>query len=364
MAGTLRQVAVSKLPMLYFGEEPMKWSRQARSACGVAALAFGSLIAVGCQQQPVVWRDPSQHRVQFVTVENNVRLEVLDWGGSGRPVVLLAGLGNTAHIFDGFAEKLVTTSHVYGITRRGFGASSHADTGYAEQRLANDVLQILDSLRIVAPALAGHSIAGDELTAIGSQHSDRIAGLVYFDAAADPTDDYTEYEALRQKLPAAMRNPPTPSAADRKSFQAYRDWQLRATGTPFPESELRNIYSVNPDGSLGAYNGARGAGDAIRAGGRKRDYSHIQVPVLMFTWFPLPIDQQLLQYPTHDPQERAAIEAAYGADADWTNRRIKSVQSAGVGAHVVKLPGANHYLFISNEADVLRELRAFLAGLH
>src|SRR5258707_4207643 len=30
---------------------------------------------------------------------------VLDWGGSGRPVVLLAGLGFTAHVFDGFAEK-------------------------------------------------------------------------------------------------------------------------------------------------------------------------------------------------------------------------------------------------------------------
>ena len=26
------------------------------------------------------WRDPSPHRVQFITVENNVRLEVLDWG--------------------------------------------------------------------------------------------------------------------------------------------------------------------------------------------------------------------------------------------------------------------------------------------
>jgi pimeloyl-ACP methyl ester carboxylesterase len=33
-------------------------------------------------------------------------------------------------------------------------------------------------------------------------------------------------------------------------------------------------------------------------------------------------------------------------------------------AHVVTLPGANHYVFLSNEADVLREMGAFLAGLH
>ena len=160
-----------------------------------------------------------------------------------------------------------------------------------------------------------------------------------------------------------MRNPPTPSAADRKSFQVYRDWQLQATGAPFPESELRNIYAANPDGSLGAYNGSRGVADAIRAGGQRRDYSRIQVPILAFTWFPLSVDQQLLQYPTNDPQERAAIEAAYTADASWTNRRMQSLRSAQADVHVFQLPGANHYLFISNEADVLRELRAFLATL-
>src|ERR1039458_1970022 len=41
-------------------------------------------------QEPSSWHDPSRHKVQFVTVEDGVRLEVLDWGGTGRPVVLLA----------------------------------------------------------------------------------------------------------------------------------------------------------------------------------------------------------------------------------------------------------------------------------
>ena len=68
--------------------------------------------------------DSSPHTVQFVVVDDNVKLEVLDWGGAGRPLVLLAELGNDAHIFDKFAPKLTATYHVYGITRRGFGASS------------------------------------------------------------------------------------------------------------------------------------------------------------------------------------------------------------------------------------------------
>ena len=42
--------------------------------------------------------DRTPHKVHFITVEDNVKLEVLDWGGSGRPVVLLTGLGDNAHV--------------------------------------------------------------------------------------------------------------------------------------------------------------------------------------------------------------------------------------------------------------------------
>ncbi len=86
------------------------------------------------------WRDESPHTAQFITVDSNVKLEVLDWGGSGRPLVLLAGLGNTAHVFDKFAPKLTSAYHIYGITRRGYGASSDPNSGYAADRLGDDVL--------------------------------------------------------------------------------------------------------------------------------------------------------------------------------------------------------------------------------
>lgn len=92
------------------------------------------------------WRiDSSPHSVQFVAVDDNVKLEILDWGGSGRPLVLLAGLGNTAHIFNRFALKLTPAYHVYGVTRRGFGASSApvpANDNYSADRLGDDVLSV------------------------------------------------------------------------------------------------------------------------------------------------------------------------------------------------------------------------------
>jgi len=111
-------------------------------------------------QQLSNWRDPSPHKVQFVTVDHDVRLEVLDWGGHGRPVVLLAGY-LTAHAYDGFAEKLSPFCHVYGITRRGWGASSRSDSGYSAQRSSDDVLEVLSALKLSQrPVLAGHSFGG------------------------------------------------------------------------------------------------------------------------------------------------------------------------------------------------------------
>src|SRR5438552_3289501 len=86
-----------------------------RTGPHVFVLSIVSVLAPSCAQKPAVWRDPSSHKVQFATVDEKVKLEVLDWGGRGRPIVLLSGLGNTAHVFDDFASKLTTDYHVYGI---------------------------------------------------------------------------------------------------------------------------------------------------------------------------------------------------------------------------------------------------------
>jgi hypothetical protein len=144
--------------------------------------------------------DSSPHTVQFITVDKDVHLEVLDWGGSGRPVVLLAGLGNTAHVFDQFAPKLAADYHVYGITRRGFGASSApapANGNYSADRLGDDVLAVIAALKLNRPVLVGHSIAGEELSSIGSRYPEKVAGLIYLDAGYP----YAYYDRTQGNLP-------------------------------------------------------------------------------------------------------------------------------------------------------------------
>ena len=98
----------------------------------------------------------------FAEVDKNVKLEVLDWGGAGRPLILLGGLGSTADVFGSFAPKLASAYHVYGITRRGFGDSSvpiPEGANYSADRLGDDVLAVIDFLKLKRPVLVGHSIS-------------------------------------------------------------------------------------------------------------------------------------------------------------------------------------------------------------
>ena len=159
-----------------------------RATLLVTALGIleGSILAFGLSSQVPPWRDPSPHVARRVTVDSTVQLQVLDWGGSGTPVVLL-GCYLSAHMYDEFAPKLTNGFHVYGITRRGIGESDKPAAGYSVQRSANDVLEVLDSLNVEKTLLVGHSCAGQILTVFAAQHSDRLNGLVYLDGATDPT---------------------------------------------------------------------------------------------------------------------------------------------------------------------------------
>jgi non-heme chloroperoxidase len=306
------------------------------------------------------WRDPSTHRARFVTVEDGVHLEVLDWGGDGRPVVLLAGSGNSAHVFDDFAPRLTDCCRTVAITRRGYGASSQPESGYNNQRLADDILEVVDALHIEEPVLVGHSMAGGEIATLGNQHSNRFSGLVYLDALGDPRDwpaSDPAYRALLDKLPPPRPSSP-PCPQNTTTFAERRAEMLCTMNVPFPESELRNIFSANPDGTVGWYKTPPRIQRAIGEGEIKRDYSRIRVPVLAVSNAPTPGEHQ----PQND-KERAAFEAVDKATKVYTDRAVANLKGAVPAARLVNLPGAGHFVFLTRADEVERELKLFVASL-
>lgn len=306
------------------------------------------------------WKDPSSHAVQFVTVDKDVKLEVLDWGGTGRPLVLLTGLGNTAHIYDKFAPKLTATYHVYGITRRGYGVSSAPSdpAGYAADRLGDDVLAVVDALKLKQPpVLVGHSIGGEELSSVGSRHPETVAGLIYHDAGysyayydrarGDMLIDQLELQKkLERLLPG--RTPDT-----KPLIREMLDTLLPGFERDLRES-LKNQESAPPALQAQAAAPVPLAAAAIMGGQQK--YTNIPAPVLAI--YALPHGPGPIFGNDADARSKfeAREEATVGAQA-------KAFEAAVPTAHVVRLPRANHYVFISKESDVLREMNKFIAGL-
>jgi non-heme chloroperoxidase len=78
-----------------------------------------------------------------VAVDVNVKLEVLDFGGSGHPIIFLAGMGLDGHEFDDFAPMFLPNHRVLAISRRGFWASRAPPPNqgnYSADPLGEDVL--------------------------------------------------------------------------------------------------------------------------------------------------------------------------------------------------------------------------------
>jgi non-heme chloroperoxidase len=303
---------------------------------------------------------PTPYHVEFIEVEAGVKLEVVDWGGSGRPLVLLAGLGANAHIYDKFAARLTPSYHVYGITRRGFGASSVPPSGYSGDRLGDDVLAVLSALNVNRPVLVGSSIAGQELSSIGSRYPGKVAGLVYLDAAYS----YAYYDSslgdLHIELIESRRKI---EELQSKFLQDTRPLiqELLETDLPRLERVLRERQKdlqATPAALLAAYGQAEArvppAILAIYAGRQK--YTQVPVPILAIYALPPNFDD----LPADDPAARAAFE---DRTAVTLEAQAKAFEAGVPSARVVRLPRAKHEVFSSNEEDVLREMHAFIASL-
>lgn len=307
------------------------------------------------------WKDPSPHAVRFVSVDDGVRLEVLDWGGSGRAVVLLAGGGDTAHVFDDFAPKLTTHNHVYGVTRRGFGASGYAGAENVGERLGEDVLAVISALKLDKPILVGHSIAGAELSWMANHYPNRVRGVVYLEAgysyAFDDGKGASALEMMKLKPPRH----PSPGAADLISFKALQRYDERMNGFKFPEGELREERQTNPDGTVGDFRNPPGSAMLMNliSGGQK----YTRIPVSSLFIFANPHSLGTWVETSADASARSDAKAYFTSLQAMTERQEKSVESGVPTAEVITIPNANHFVFLSNETECLRALQAFLSKL-
>ena len=78
---------------------------------------------------------------------------------------------------------------------------------------------------------------------------------------------------------------------------------------------------------------------------------------------PIPLFEQLSKYQRLTTEQAAALGAQYVMSQMWTALNSHALRRALPAAKIVYLAGGNNYIFLTNEAEVVRETKSFVEGL-
>jgi pimeloyl-ACP methyl ester carboxylesterase len=113
---------------------------------------------------------------------HGLELHLLEWSGSGVPLLLLHGFGNDAHIWDAFAPAVAPYYRTLALDHRGHGDSGwDPESRYDHDTMVADVEALTHALGIDRLVLIGHSLGGRIATLFAARHASRMAGLVLVD---------------------------------------------------------------------------------------------------------------------------------------------------------------------------------------
>lgn len=334
------------------GKKPRQ---NAASFCLIAAILFAgflpqSLFAQGYQPRCT----PNGIGLDSFCAAGQVQLHFVDWDGDGPAIILLAGLGDSARIFDDFAPLLSSNHHVVAVTRRGYGLSaSPADSDYSNTALVNDLLSLMDALQIPAATFIGHSIAGGELASLGKTYPDRVDRLVYIDAAYD-----------RSPVPELMADMPLMPPAEQEIRSNFERLVARRQATLGVNSAavasnlsqvLEQVDGIWIPATAGATNLQTLKGDIAA----KADWSEIARPSLAF-YSSKDVAEQVPPDASNE-QRQAMLAFMSKVIRPWMLReQADFIEQTDCGA-AVEVPRSSHYLFLEHPQWMADSVLSFLA---
>lgn len=295
-----------------------------------------------------------------------VKLHYLDWGGSGRPMVLLAGLGDTAHQFRGLAPKLASEFRLVGLTRRGHGPSDRPGAGYDLGTLVEDMRRFLDALEIERPILVGHSFGGLEITLFAVRYPHRVEAIVYLDALfprLDPEPDLSG-DPIWSAIPTGG-----PRAEDLVSREAYLAYYRRARPAwariwcEAIEADLMSKVTIKDDGSVEFHHDDE-LMNSIYAeawSSRNLEYDRIEAPMLAI----VPDGDYHQSVPLDDATDefkRAADQYWAKKILPWIRQRTTVFLRSAPTTRVVEIDSPYHHIFLAEEDEVAVAIYNFLAS--
>ena len=192
--------------------------------------------------------------------------------GEGPPLLLVSGLGGAAAYWlpniPAFAAKHRVIVHDH----RGMGQSTHSKIRYSVDQMTDDLVRLMDHLRIDRAHLVGHSTGGAIGQTLAATRPERLASLVIYSSwtKADPFFKRI-FEARRTLLTTAGAAAYVRSTA----VFLYPDWWVNRNTALLDEREKVTIPSFP------ALEIVASRIDAIVAFDRTADLARITAPTLV-----------------------------------------------------------------------------------
>ncbi len=167
----------------------------------------------------------------FFVRANGLRLHLLDWGGSGQPLLFLHATGFLAALWHPIASQFTSMARVLALDLRGHGDSDPGDS-YCWTTFPDDIAGVLEALDLGPALLVGHSVGGAASALCAARHPELVRGLVLVDPVIYPERLYEQPEVAESSdlfLRAGRRRRSWPSReamreslAGKQPFNAWR----------------------------------------------------------------------------------------------------------------------------------------------
>ncbi len=290
---------------------------------------------------------------------NGIRLHYLDWGGRGPTLIFLTGMGSSAYIFNKFAPRFNDKFRVLALTRRGHGDSDCPATGYDADTLAEDIRMFMDHLNIEKASLAGHSLAGVELTHFAATHPDRVEKLIYLDALDDRRKEVAILEQNPIKNIVIKKMESSPHTLEEYIADMKRDFPYFAEiWSELWDEEISHGVKVNEAGIF--VDRMPPSVEKMMVENLIKGYApkrvEAKIPALSFYAWKKP----KLSNAYTEEQKAAFDQFERNVAKPFFKSLISEFQNRFPHAKIIVIPDGHHYCFIVQEELVHDEMRKFL----
>lgn len=192
--------------------------------------------------------------------------------GAGFPVLFVSGLSGYASYWrdqiPAFAKRFEVITHDH----RGIGQSDHCRISYTVDRMAADVIELMDALGLERAHIVGHSTGGAIAQILAIEHPKRLASIVVASSWTKADAYFRRIFALRKEI--LLRLGPAAYLQSATLF-LYPSWWVATHNEALRQAEAQNLATFSPPEIVASRI------DAILAFDRTADLHRIRTPSLI-----------------------------------------------------------------------------------